>query len=299
MKQGKKTSFYLISAVLTFALVLGACPNDTSTKPKDTSVLKLSGQVYILNTDLENIDYAALMTGKNIAKTDIYKENLDIDDGGLGGSGKITKGKLSYTIGVPLDLSPINEDGSLDYLKERYSSLKFSSEDVNAAVVVLETPDSEEYSGLFKGLLGINLESTGLLQMTLKITIKMVNYIYVDSDLKITADADSFEYENDELGFPIVLTSEKINLNLKKGWNALYEEITAQSDIPPELIPILMGLVQDSQNPLPQGPDLSALRPTGNLKMSVGDPDKLNWTLLPSQSPDDDDDDDDIEPQYP
>jgi len=269
MKQKIKISFYGILAVLAFALVLGACPDDPEKAP-DRSTLKLSGQVYIQSTDF----FTLLFNPDKINEK--FNGNLSISDDGLGGTGEIKNGQLNYSIGVPLNLSPINEDGSLDYLKERYKSLKFSSEDVNANGVVLEVTGSEEYSGLLKYLLDINFD---LSKLNITITIKTVNYVYVDKDLNITADADSFEYN--DYGFPISLTTEKINLSLKKGWNALYSEITAQSNIPTELIPILMG------GPLsdPDSLGLDLLRPTGNLKMSVSDPANINWTLLPAQSP--------------
>jgi hypothetical protein len=278
MKQRAKIYF---CGILVFILILGACPTDSGTTP-DRSKLKLSGQVYIQEINLEKLPLIIVSTSK-------YNDNLTITDGELGGNGEVKNGQLSYSIDVEPPLLPINEDGGLDYLKERYSSLKFSSEDVNAAAVALEVTDNEKYSGLLKGLLDIKLNIDNFPQMNITITIKILNYIYIDKDLKITADADKFEYT--DFGFPIKLTTEKINLNLKKGWNSLYEEITAQSNIPPELIPILMG--QAASNPDLSILDLSALEPKGNLKMSVGDPGNLNWTLIPSQYSDIDD------PEYP
>jgi len=261
MKQRAKI-FYGILAV--FALVLGACPTDSGTSPDK---LNLSGQVYVQITD----PVALLAKYKNVK----YEDNLKISDGDQGGKGEINKGQLKYTIGVPLNLSPINEDGGLDYLKEIYSSLEFSSEDVKAAVVYLGI-DSEEYSNLLKGLLDINLDYS---MRTIKITIDTVNYVYVDKDLNITAEPDTFN--NNDFDFPISLTTEKIDLKLKKGWNSLYSKITAQSKIPPEMI-LIKG--QALSDPDSLRPYLTALEPTGHLVMSVGgDPDNLNWTLVPSQ----------------
>jgi hypothetical protein len=285
MKHEIKTFFYGITAVLIFALVLGACPVDSKTS-SDNSSLRLSGQVYIQNTE----PFALLLNSAN----EEFKGNLNISDGGLGGSGKIKNGKLNYSIGIPKQLEPIGE--RLNYLKNMYSDLEFSSDDVNAAVVALEIIDNDEYSGLLKNSLNVNFNSNNPLNMNIIITIKMVNYIYVDNNLIIKADKHTFD-NNDfgfpDLGFPISLTTEEINLSLKKGWNALYSEITAQSNIPPELL-----VPSEPSDPDSPGPDLSALRPTGNLKMSVGDPGNLNWTLMPSQDSGYDDDDDyyDYEP---
>jgi len=251
-------------------------PTAAVTDNTDPFVLRLSGQVYIQNTE----PLALLFNSKN----EEYKKDLKISDGGLGGTGQIKNGKLNYSIDVVPPLSPINEGEGLDYLKGMYPSLIFNPEDVKVTAVVLLT-DSDEYSGLLKYLLEVNFD---LLKLTIKITIKTVNYMYVDKDLNITADEFSYDYTNPELPFPITLTSEKINLSLKQGWNTLYSEITAKSNIPPELL--MPSAPSDPDSP---GPDLSVLRPTGNLKMSVGDPGNLNWTLIPSQSSDIDD------PEYP
>jgi len=251
---------------LAFALILGACPADSGT-PSEHPTLKLSGQVYIqdINFSLE------ALRSNSISSISTYNDSLKISDGGMGGKGEINNGQLSYTIiGVP---SPINEGGDLDYLKEMYSSLTFSSEDVNVAAVALKITDSDEYNGLLKGLLDINSDIK-YLQLTVNITIntKTVTYVYVDKDLNITADADTFEYNG--FDFPISLTTEKIDLSLKNGWNSLCSEITAQMNVPLALLPALTS----------PNPDLSSLKPTGKLKMSVSDPAEFNWTLVSSQS---------------
>jgi hypothetical protein len=300
MEDKAKLFFYRIMAVLTISLILGACPADSGTSSKSpvdphAPKLSLSGQVYTQDIDLENINYIALLTANNLVNINKFNNSLNIYDGGMGGKGEIKDGQLNYSIvGVP-PLTPINESGSLDSLKEMYPNLEFNSEDVNAAVVALEITGSNEYSGLLKGLLTVNIipiiPPFPPTDISIIINIKTVNYVYVDKDLDITADAFNDEYTNPALPFPISLTTEKINLNLKKGWNSLYSEITAQSNIPLELIFIIMD--QSSQYPDLSDLDLSGLRPKGNLKMFVDDPGNLNWTLIPSQS------NDYIEPQYP
>jgi hypothetical protein len=270
MKQRAKIYF---CGILAFILVLGACPTDTA---PDRSKLNLSGQVYIQEIDLEKFPPAF--------DSSEYKNSLSISDGGLGGTGQITEGKLSYSIGIPEQLQPISE--GLDYLKSMYSSLEFSSDDVNAAVVALEVTNSEEYGGLLKGLVDLKLDrNLTKPPPIITLTIETVNYVYVDNNLNITADKKTFD--NNDLGFldldfPISMTTEKINLGLKKGWNSLYSKITVQVKIPMELLPLLPSLI-NSPNPDLSGLDLSALEPTGNLKMSVGDPADLKWTLVPSQ----------------
>ena len=276
MKQKAKISLYGILAVLAFALVLAACPDKPAEPAPDTSKLKLSGQVFEY---IEATDPSSILSGPKE-----FKGKLEISDGGLGGSGEIRNGKLTYSIDVEPPLSPINEGMGLDYLKGMYKSLKFSPENVNAAVVALEITNNDEYSGLLRSLMGLDLSK---LPTTIIITVETVNYVYVDKDMNITADKDTFEYDYSD--FPIILTSEKINLNLKKGWNALYSEITAQANISMEVILSLLGDSDPDLSTL----DLSALEPKGHLKMSVGDPNTLKWTLIPSQS------EDTVEPQPP
>jgi len=255
MKQRAKAFFYGILAVSAFALILAACPTNTSSNPADnTPRLKLSGKVYTQDIDPQTYKVT----------TSPYNDSLSISDRGMGGAGEIKKGQLDYTIiGEPLNLSSINEGGGLDYLKDMYPTLKFSPEDAKAAVAVLEITDSEEYGGLLKGLLDIKM-----LAFPPNASIKTVNYVYVDRRMQITADL--YEYHTDDYGLPMVLTSEKINLNLKKGWNALYSEITARLDM-----------------------TTSNLR--GNLKMSVSDPADLKWTLVSSEYLGIDP----VEPEYP
>ena len=293
-------------AVLVITLILGACPTDTGTSTEKPSApsnpppvmkLSLSGQVYTqdINLDPENIDLGgSLFFNPNLASIKKYNDSLSIDDGGIGGLGEIINGKLSYIIETP-ELLPIGE--SLSYLKGMYSGLNFSPADANASAVILQITDSEEYSGLLKGLLTVNLVPVitrfppppAVTAISIVITIKTVNYVYVDKALNITADPFSYDYTDPELPFPIGLTSDRINLRLREGWNPLYSEIKAQVDIPLDMIPELM-MPSDPDSP---GPDLSALRPKGNLKMSVGEPGNLNWILIPSQSSDI------VEPEYP
>jgi hypothetical protein len=276
-----KTKFlYGIIAIFTFLLVLAACPTETSPKIPSingTSKLTLSGQVYNYeqNTNQDTEQVTALLLSL-LSPPEKFKSNLNISDGGLGGSGEIKDGKLNYNIEEPQSLLPIDE--GLKNLQGMYEDLKFSPEGVSAAPVALQITDSEDYSGLLKSLLDIKLDFV----KPVKITAKTVNYIYVDKDLKITADKKTFDNKdiNNDFGpsIPISLTTEKISLSLKKGWNSLYSEINA--DIPMELISTIMG--SDSSGPV--SPNLKL---TGTLKMSVSDPGNLNWTLIPSQPYDD------------
>jgi len=250
----KTRNFCGLLAVLVFTLVLGACFNKSA--KSDASALRLSDQVH----HIDSTDLSSLLSSPNP-----FMDNLHISDGGLGGDGKITNGQLSYIIKAPR-LSPINE--GLGFLAGKYSNIRFSPEDANAAALALGT-NSEKYSGLFKNLLSLNAFSK-----IPTIIVETVNYVYVDKDVKITAGSNNSTYN--DLGFPVSLTTENINLSLKKGWNPLYSRIIAEMDIPLGSI-----LSQDFWNL-----DLTDLESTGTLSMSVLDPPTLKWTLVPLPPPD-------------
>ena len=258
----QKTKILICGITVVLALALAACPTGSGDSD-NSSRLRLSGKVYTQDFDIKTLS----VTYNN------YNENLEISDGVLGGVGKIRNGQLNYTIGEP-PLSPIGE--GLASLKEMYPGLEFSSEDVNAAVVILEIVGSEEYSYISKTAFNI---TPSIFPPAIKLTIETVNYVYLDKDIKITAEGNYFEYN--DFDFPISLTTENINLSLKKGWNPLYSKISVQINVPRELLSSLdlSSLDLSTLN-------LADLRPTGNLSMSVADPDSLKWALETSQPSD-------------
>lgn len=228
---------FLPGITAVFALVLASCPSGT-----DSGVYKglgeklnISGRVYTRNIDTENFSVNYIE----------YKNNLAVSDGGIGGEGKIEKGQLSYSIEEPV-LFQVDE--GLAILKRMYTSVEFSPEDARAAAVNLTVTGDTDYILLSREKITVNLNQ-------LSLGFDFVYYLYVDRDVIVTADGDSFRFENFEI--PINITVSEISLNLKKGWNALYGKISG------ELKYTL----------------LSGAEASGNLTMSVSNPSSLKWTL--------------------
>jgi hypothetical protein len=225
----RKEKIIFCGIAFAFALILESCPASAPDEFKSLGEsLSLSGQMYVRDIDASH----------SIAYNE-YKSDLEVSDSGIGGAGEIKKGKLQYSSIEKPKLSPVAD--SLAMLEEVYKGITFSPEDTQAALLNLTIPGSAEYSFLFRETIKVNLPS---------FTYETVYYVYVDRDAVVTAEAGSFTPT--DFFVPMSLTSQKINLKLKKGWNALHSTITA-------------------------GFGLFLL--TGDLKMSIGNPPSFKWTL--------------------
>lgn len=230
---------FLPGIAAAFALILIACPAGTGGGEYNGlgKKLNISGRVY--TRDIDTINY-----GVNYAE---YKDNLSVSDGGIGGTGKIEKGRLSYSIGEP---ALIEVDEGLAMLQKMYDGVKFNPADARASVVNLTITDNPDYILLSREKIDIK---------QLSLDCEFVSFAYVDRDVTVTADGDSFRFDGFDI--PMEITTEIINLKLKKGWNAVCGRITGEPKFS-----------------LVTGVELS-----GNLSISVGDPSSLKWTLSSSQ----------------
>ena len=257
-----KKNRWKIAAVLTAVLILAACPTDSSPEQYKGlgKTLKLSGQVYT-----QEFGQTGITIKSNYNK---FNGDLDLSDNDLGGSGKIKNGQLGYSVGTPV-LSPVGT--GLALLNDMYADISFSTLDLNAAILTLTINDSEDYKMQLREKLG-NPKIISLSPLALTFTFEIVNYVYVDKDVTVSANGDTFVF--DDFFIPVTLTTGNIKLKLKKGWNPLHSTIIASSNLPfsPEdlLSPDITNLDLT---------DLADLEPTGNLVMSLKDPSSLCWTL--------------------
>ncbi|MCL2762641.1 MAG: hypothetical protein FWD36_05485 [Treponema sp.] len=255
-------------ATLTTIVVLAACPADTNTGAVDGSmaILILSDQVYTRSTNTDNI-FSSIIT------YDQYNNDLDISDGGLGGTGNIRNGRINYIIENPADaaLIPLNVDNAqLAALNGFYSNFNISRNDAHIALLYLVTTDSIDYTILTRE----NIKSIlNIFSMSLEITSETVSYIYIDKDTAITAQGSQSTYPLTDIPIDdfltdymfnvtaetIDLTAQDINLGLKKGWNPVRTTLTIKLRLNVSNIEI------DSIS--------------GDIRISLGDSSSHKWTL--------------------
>jgi len=158
--------------------------------------LKLSGQV--LNDD-------------NM----LYEEINTSVESNIGGSGAIVYGILKLSIGAPQTLQSLKDNDMIKKMNNSYTSLTYTPETTQCALLSLSVTDVDgSTSTLIKKEI-----TTNVISLTV---FESVDYLYVDRDVTITAKGrESTESASGSISTTI--TSD-LNLNLKKGWNALYSE---------------------------------------------------------------------------
>jgi len=162
------------------------------------ATLNLSGQVWNRNP---NNNFFAPYSGSHIVSA------FDIDGINAGGSGSITNGQLSFSIGTPnntvmRDIADIFGEGVL------FDNSIISNHDARGASILPGTTE------------GRNILSRGRISSSLQET---VYFVYVDADVTITGIGRALEtgYENEYIPMPL-------HLDLKEGWNVIlarYDEM--------------------------------------------------------------------------
>jgi hypothetical protein len=273
-----------ILTTLVIALVLTACSAESDTKEPSSyfgTEMRLSGDVYTreINFDPETIEgLEDILDGSsNLVKyIKAGNLNLTISDNGLGGSGEVKKGKLSYSIGKPNEdyLEPIKN--VFDELLSGAGSLpggvvlpdySVSSDTAQAVPLYLIIEDDPTYFSITRERI-TSTSTSSYTSMTFKITAETVSHLYVDEGVRITVSPFTYEttytdLTDDELpaefpeDIPIKLTTGSINLNLQEGWNAIHSTLTLTLKIS------LLGSSEAS----------------GKLNVKLGNPSSLKWVL--------------------
>ena len=225
--KNKLNYFGLLALII--AVVLAACSDGSDSENR--GILTLSGQVNKRKIQGISVSYSKI------------NKSMDVSDGGMGGSGKIKNGKLSYSIKKPADAmldSAAEQIGRLTQLSGGeltpllgllsgidlsdisgiYTKVNVSPDDTQAALLNLEIRNNVEYGFIDRERIEFS---------SLKITINGVSYVYVDKKSTITATGNSITVPIDFVSpltgapvtIPIDLTFSDIKLNLEKGWNAL------------------------------------------------------------------------------
>ncbi|MDR1400245.1 MAG: InlB B-repeat-containing protein [Treponema sp.] len=173
------------------------------------STLTLSGQqVYTDTSDVDD-DYPTY-TVYNGSITGITGRAYDYDANehvAIGGTGSITNGKLSFTIGTPTPV-PATLDhvmaGTLEIFSEVTCSTPISS--VQAALLRLEPPNNSGYYYLDNNTV-TEYEAVA------------VGYFYVDRDITITGTGRTVTQTREGITSTAIVPN--VTMTLKTGWNVL------------------------------------------------------------------------------
>jgi len=172
------------------------------------ATLTLSGQVYFDLSWSWSADYAKV-TYTN------FNGDLTIYDDGIGGSGSITDGKLSYSVGTPNNDKLEDIDELLDFFRDPYSDVQASNMSAKYSPLVLSANGEVLYRGAY-AISGTGTSYSG--------TDADIYFIYVDRDVTITAKGDTIldsgTYESG-VTYKYTATYKAVDLKLKAGWNAV------------------------------------------------------------------------------
>jgi len=138
-----------------------------------------------------------------------------------GGSGNITNGKLTYSIGKPNRLDNISV--LLDGLDDDWTNVKASDTNVNISVLNLSTRTDINYGD--SGNLYKYVETESISGNKFSGSHGEVLYIYVDKDVTITGKGYTEGPETDEYNGVTETWTEilkDLNIALKAGWNSVY-----------------------------------------------------------------------------
>ena len=194
-------------------LSLGDDKEPTLGKASFGNTLTLSGQVHTMTENATDL-YKKWTGSATVFAYGTYGEDGDHF------TGKVTKGQLSISIGQPVPdnsieyLSTVEEifgDWNLFMVNENYSDVKFTPTGVKA--YDLWWLDTEEYGSIVK-----QNQSYSDQGMFLREAI----YIWVEKDVRLTAKGKKSS---------IGSSTEDIDLQFKKGWNAVYKK-KAWADTP-------------------------------------------------------------------
>jgi hypothetical protein len=173
-----------------------------------------------------------------------------------GGSGRILSGKLNYSIDKPTGLYPLP---IASLFKKKDYGLFHSSGDANGVALSYLGLNSDSYSGLFRGVISISDKDE-----THYITEERVIYVYVDKDVTVSGygwDNDVSSIEEDEITYIKKETVGRLNLELKAGWNTVYEKTE---------ISISTSIIDE---------EVESYSITETYKMSLENPSDLRWYL--------------------
>jgi hypothetical protein len=168
--------------------------------------LTLSGQVYVEKRTETATSYS--LSYQNFTGSLTL---VDYD----GGSGVITNGKLSYSIGEPDYLDTLDIE---DYFWG-YDDLTTSNPTVKGAMIRHFYTDNEAYPYLSKENQIFSQKGNSYTT-----TYERVIFVYVEEDVTLSGKGTRDGDTDPEYGFTWIRNTSNFNLRLKAGWNAVYSK---------------------------------------------------------------------------
>jgi len=202
-------NFFKLCWLIALVAVIGflaACGGEEDGGALGDEVKITGQQVYTMDETATGITYTK------------YTGSKTIDDSGLyGGTGTLTNGKFSLTLGTPSASYLYTFDADdLDV----WTNVTLSNPQVKtAAISDIETKGTNtNYAYLYRGN-----ETASLSGTTYKYNGDDVMYVYVDSDVTISGKGRTETDEGTEDGIPYkeTMTTKDFNLKFQKGWNAV------------------------------------------------------------------------------
>jgi hypothetical protein len=219
----------ILGVLLTFGLAFAGCPTDDDGGGDNDdgtaylgNTLELSGQVYLASSTDTGVSYEKFNGDRMFPD---YS----------GGSGEITSGKLSYSIGTPDELQAFYDyyyyeddtynNGWGGFFDEYYDNVEANN--VNVRGLVLDIG----YSGYNSSWnLSKENETASVRGNSASGTFERVSYVYVESDVTVSGTGKTTIYNynsnwgivTDNIVYTTTYTTGNLNLALKAGWNAVY-----------------------------------------------------------------------------
>ena len=254
----KKMIKILGSIAVIYTLLITGCPNPESPGVSYSfgENLKISNK-QVWTSDFSSSDFS--LVNKE------FSGDLDISDNRLGGSGKIGKGKLNYTIGVPDNLGPLTLDVIPNPVGEGlFTNFSISPNNVKGTGLVLSIAGDTDEQSLFYGKnnLGFNLNT-----MSIEGDFDMAIYIYVDKNATISATGSSVKQGG------MTFNAGNISLKLKAGWNIISAKSNFTLGISDLTQLIGMGDLEDISD------IIKLLNGTIDITVRIGYPSGAKWIL--------------------
>jgi hypothetical protein len=180
--------------------------------------LNLSGQVYV---EKQNETHTGISLSYQT-----FNGNVEEFTDRYGGTGKITNGQLSYSIGTP-SLSSL-ETIFENVFSQDYDDFTISRQNVKGAMIWSMSTGNDTYLSKENAASTSNWVGTSYSYF-----VESVGFVYVDNDVTLSGKGKREDFEGTEHGvkYTDTLTTSNFNFTLKTGWNAVYSKYSGSMTV--------------------------------------------------------------------